>query len=114
MSKFEFFVKRLNVPKLYKAGIAISLSLVLLATAYGLFNGSVLAYGVVYSFRALGIFLVFYCLKCYSEGGEHFVSSGWTEKEFTKENHPYQFAVLLYTLLFLSFGCTLSWFTIDI
>ena len=49
MSKFESFVKRLNVPMLYKAGIAISLSLVLLATVYGLFNGNALAYCIVYS-----------------------------------------------------------------
>lgn len=114
MSKFESFVKRLNVPKLYKAGIAISLSLVLLATVYGLFNGNALAYCIVYSMRALGIFFLFYCLKCYDQGSEHFVSAGWTEKAFTKENHPYQFVVLLYLLLFLSFGFSLSWFTFNI
>jgi formate/nitrite transporter FocA (FNT family) len=107
-------MKNENVNKVHIAGVIISLSMLLTATVYGYFSSSALLYSVIYAFRALGLYLLFYCFKCYHDGKENFVSAGWTEKEFSRENYPYQFLYLLIILLLGSFCFSLTWFTVDI
>jgi hypothetical protein len=73
MSKFEAIIKKINIAKTHKIGLITSLLMAFFGTLYGYFNRSALAYGAVYSFRALGLYILFYCLKCYSEGAENLV-----------------------------------------
>lgn len=107
-------MKNINVNKVHKIGLIVSLSMLLIATFYGYYIGNTLLYSVIYGIRALGLYLLFYCLKCYHDGKESFVSANWTEKEFSRENYPYQFLFLLITLILGSFSLSINWFTIDI
>jgi hypothetical protein len=86
--------------------------MIVLATLYGYRFESALLYGVSFSVRALGIFLPFYCLKFYVEGAERFISAGWTTKEFTRKNYPYQFNFLIVNLILLAAACSISWITL--
>lgn len=77
--KIEAIIKKINIAKTHKIGLITSLLMAFFGTLYGYFNRSALAYGAVYSFRALGLYILFYCLKCCSEGAENLVMSALSQ-----------------------------------
>lgn len=96
---------RKSYKTLHKFGLIMSTLVLFYGIFFGVIEDNVKQYFWVYTVRASGLYILFYCAVCFLAGEENVISSGWNwldPKKFTRENNPYQFIYLLSILFILA------------